>query len=139
MSRRALRRWVACGLLLALAGAGWWYWLEHRPGSGITAENAARIEPGMTAADVEAILGCPAGVYSTMQQRLRSRCSLKQLSLDPPGTPRVYWREWLGASGTVLVLFDSEDDSVVRHTYDEPIEVAFEDWVDCLLAITGLR
>jgi hypothetical protein len=132
-----MRRWVACGLVLALAAAGW-YWLEHRPGSGITAENADRIEPGMTAAEVETILGCPAGVYSDRERSFLSRRSLKIIALSLEGPPPVT-RWWVGAAGTVEVVFDGEDDTVLRSEYHPPEVVTLADWIAYLLEQTGLR
>jgi hypothetical protein len=52
------RRLLLFGLLaglLVLGVGGWLFW----PRSAITRENAAKIEPGMTVADVEAIFGGP--------------------------------------------------------------------------------
>src|SRR5262245_11545526 len=53
------RRMVVVGLLAALGALGLTLWLLW-PRTAITLENAARIESGMTRAQVEAILGGPA-------------------------------------------------------------------------------
>jgi hypothetical protein len=49
------------GAAVALAVGVWWVW----PRTAITMENAARIQPGMALAEVEAILGGPARDEST--------------------------------------------------------------------------
>jgi hypothetical protein len=58
------RRLLVLGLpagLVALAVAAWLLW----PRTAITRENAAKIQPGMTLAEVEAFLGGPARDEST--------------------------------------------------------------------------
>ena len=57
MSRRTRRLLLlALPALVALTGGGWLFW----PRTAITRENAAKIQVGMTLAEVEAILGGPA-------------------------------------------------------------------------------
>jgi hypothetical protein len=58
MTRLHRRLFVTVGLLacILVAGGAWLLW----PRTMITAENAAKIQPGMTVAEVEEILGGPA-------------------------------------------------------------------------------
>jgi hypothetical protein len=58
--RRLLLFGLPAAVLLGLLAA-WWLW----PRTVITADNAAKIRPGMTLAEVEAILGGPARDEST--------------------------------------------------------------------------
>jgi hypothetical protein len=60
------RRLLVGAALLALLGLAWWLLLVlfPPPGAGVTRANYERIKVGMMEADVEDILGCPAGNYS---------------------------------------------------------------------------
>ena len=56
--RRSIRFWVLGVSTLSLLALGITIWLEWRP-SAVTKENIDRIQPGMTRAEVEALLGGP--------------------------------------------------------------------------------
>jgi hypothetical protein len=73
---------VSAGLV-ALAVGAWLFW----PRTAITRENAAKIQPGMTLAEVEAILGGPAREETT-----------GQVTLDQDDTPAG------GASAVIRAL-----------------------------------
>jgi hypothetical protein len=60
---RMRRPFVKLAVVLLLAGAGALLLTAHGPRPRLTAENYGRIRPGMTLAEVEAILGAPPGDY----------------------------------------------------------------------------
>jgi hypothetical protein len=98
MTRRLLLFALPIAVVLALAIA-WGLW----PRTAITAENATRIQPGMTLAEVEEILGGPAGYYNSPDDvpvivnealyRLLDGCETK---------------EWHGRRCWILVSFDKQ-------------------------------
>jgi hypothetical protein len=93
MTRR--RRLLAILAVVVLAVSGWLLW----PRTGITPENAAKIRPGMTMAEVETLLGGPAGDYRTCDDR------------GLHGTVECFGegqeQVWEGDEGSVHVWFDA--------------------------------
>jgi hypothetical protein len=86
MAKRALL-WLAGVALVALA-LPLTDWLLWEP--GLTEDNVRRIKPGMTLAEVEALLGGPAADTFEM----------------PPDFPAYRWqREWREGGETVVVQF----------------------------------
>jgi|SRR5262245_16663444 len=101
------RRWALAGCaagLAALAAAVWW----PRPVSAPVAERVGRIRPGMTQAEVDAVLGGPPGDYSTYPG--------KGLG-GPPSPPRVgFYADWRWNEGFLRVHFD-DTGRVIRPYY----------------------
>jgi hypothetical protein len=91
--RRLLLFGMLAGLLVLGAGV-WLFW----PRPGITRENAAKIQPGMTIWQVEHLLGGPARDESTDQ--LNIDITLKDAILEHLEQPRLEfdpewdWLEW---------------------------------------------
>ena len=94
MSRRTRRLMLFCLPAAMVAGltVAWLSW----PRTAITRENAERIQPGMTLAEVEAILGGPARDEGPEQ---RSLVSIQSVRPD---------REWNSAQVSVWVFLDVE-------------------------------
>ncbi len=97
---------LAVGAPVALAGAGLAVY-QVWPRSPLNRETYAKIQQGMTAREVEAIYGLPAGDYSTKELVPALR------TLDPGlvkalcrGTNAVEVRRWTGNAGHAIFLFD---------------------------------
>jgi hypothetical protein len=115
-SRRRLLVLAVAGAAVALAVGAWWVW----PRSAITPENAARIQPGMTVEELEAILGCPPGNYAT------GPLEIDQPFQEPKQVPRwtrIAWTSdvasinvWLDAKGRV----DEVETVLVRRRDERP-------------------
>jgi hypothetical protein len=102
MSRR--RFFLSGVAAAALVGAVWWFW----PRTLITAENFARLAPGMTRAEVEGILGGPAGDYSSRADDVCNRVS----TVNPrPGVVTHWW-----GGNEVIILVDIGPDDRVAAT-----------------------
>ncbi len=105
------------GLLVVLAGVGALSvrWLTVPVTSHISEATVARIQPGMTKAEVERLLGGPPGDYTT-----RSMVWALEISrLVPPGTPA----SWLSDEGEATVYFDEEGlvtGAYFDHAFDGP-------------------
>jgi hypothetical protein len=84
---------IAVPAFLAALGVGLWLlW----PRTAITPENAAKIQPGMALAEVEAILGGPARDEGPEQ---RTAVNIQSVRPD---------REWNSAQVSVWVFLDAE-------------------------------
>jgi hypothetical protein len=108
LSRRHWLYLLLAAIMAVVAAGGWVYWLEVRP--GITRQNAARIQDGMTIAEVEALLGGPAGDYQTPG---RPHTTYMYHYAHPVGSVE---KKWIGDEGLAIVAFDSEG-RVVVHLY----------------------
>src|SRR4051794_12517958 len=95
--RRAMFGALAVLLVVGLLVVSYWPTI---PDSPINAANAAQIQPGMTRADVEAVLGGPPGVYG------RNRVSYCFTGSTPSASDSVIW---FGDELAIVVQFDSED------------------------------
>ncbi len=80
---------------------GYYGLVPHRPRAEVTRESFARIRPGMTRAEVEALLG-PPGVLMTGPDLLNPAV-LKKAQEAADGRFSV----WLGDEGAVRVDFDA--------------------------------
>jgi hypothetical protein len=98
-----MRRWKPVAVLVGLVLVAGALILQARlVQNRITPANFARIHPGMTRADVEAILG-PPGDFTTRES----------IILDPPSTDSRYWpaprrvyEDWITDSNGVEIAFD---------------------------------
>ncbi len=121
--KRTIRRkaaWVAgllCLLILFAAcwvGSLWWSGrdttaanlLQTDEGRNITEANFLKIRQGMTKHEVESIVGCPSGIYSTLPYRSTPAGPPKVTIV--PASPRA-WRTWVGDSVAIHLGFDAED------------------------------
>jgi hypothetical protein len=105
MSKR--RRLLLFGLLaglLVLGVGGWLLWPWPRS-SAITAENAAKIQKGMTLAEVEAILGGPARNETTGPTFYELVRSFDKGIL---GFDADLIKEWISDEVGVILVFDAE-------------------------------
>jgi hypothetical protein len=100
----ARRRLVLLGVPAAVVAVALVVWLLLPRGTAITRGNAAKIQPGMTRAEVEALLGGPAGDYTAG----RYAAAPEPVAVGGPS-----FSEWLGEECSVMVSFD-EEDRVVR-------------------------
>jgi hypothetical protein len=92
-------------------------WLLSRPGppsSRITPAAAERIERGMTAAEVEAVIGLPPGDYRSDPASPRHYAEF----LPQPG---VRLLEWEADSCTIQVRVDEKSDRVQSRIVGEPL------------------
>jgi hypothetical protein len=85
-----------------------------RPGRKITEANLFKIRGGMTKSQVEIILGCPAGTYSSLPKRTTPAGPPKR-SVSP-ASPRTY-RNWFGDAVTISIGFDRYDRVVSAECY----------------------
>jgi hypothetical protein len=106
-----MRRWKLLVTLVGLAVivAAGVVVLWPRP-SRITRENFGRLKPGMTRADVEAILG-PAGDYQTgeteIDRSIRPIINYSPRVLESSAEDTLFW-EWRSDTTVLLLGFDTE-------------------------------
>jgi hypothetical protein len=93
---RARRRLLLLGVPAAVVTVALVAWLLWPRGTANTRENAAKIQPGMARAEVEALLGGPAGDYTAG----RYAAAPEPVAVGSP------FSEWLGEECSVLVSFD---------------------------------
>jgi hypothetical protein len=114
------RRGLGCYLLvcagLLLPGG---LFLQARLSDRITAANCERIREGMSLADVEAVLGGPAGTYAGFRPCYEppSRENLRSVPIGP-----IFLRSWTGETGTIVVAF-GPDETVLGARF-EPADYA---------------
>jgi hypothetical protein len=113
---------VLVGVLFVLvAGAGLvtvWFRSCFLSNS-INLENFAKIQPGMSESDVEAILGGPAGNYSSGNYSsgwVKTKSPLRVWTGWPPPVEKA----WITDEGCIVVLFD-ESGKVMSAQFWEPI------------------
>ena len=92
-------------------------WYATRPTHHINEVSAEQIKEGMTLAEVESILGVPAGDYSTRRQIVLELSSGSMLS-----APR-YW-----TSNETSVCVDFDDNGHVVHVHSVPVVAVDESW-----------
>jgi hypothetical protein len=98
MFKKRRRLWVVVGVL-GFVGIVLALLLFYRPVSRISTYHMARIQPGMTRAQVESILGGPPGDYRTPPLRLPDDQMLAQL---PAG------EQWQGDRYSIYITFDAQ-------------------------------
>jgi hypothetical protein len=144
MPSRPRRRFLVLAVVGTAVALAVGVWLI-RPRTAITVENAARIQPGMTLAEVEAILGGPARDERTgftqldlsaaepAEVRRRRRCAM-MIGLAGNGEGAPIWR-----SDFALILVDTIDDEEhVTATYVVPLRPEREPPLDRLRRWLGL-
>jgi outer membrane protein assembly factor BamE (lipoprotein component of BamABCDE complex) len=92
---RSWQRIGAASFVLLLVAGGVLFWVSSGSASKVTPENYARVQIGMTEAEVRAILGEPAG----------------QRKADRPGVRTLGWRQ-----GNDMVVVTFRHDKVVRRS-----------------------
>jgi hypothetical protein len=112
MRRRKLLVVLAGLAVMGAAGAGVVVLRPHR----VTRENAARLHPGMTLADVTAILG-PPGDYTTGQTAPDpdEKAYKKSLSFGQPDDLSSKWKEWNSDEVWIRALFGPDETVVAAH------------------------
>jgi hypothetical protein len=112
--RNRWRLWLGIFLLALFVIGGFTAYCLYDP-SPIRYANFEQIQNGMTRADVEVLLGCPAGDYSTgpvefefgfgdgQSFHLEQTC-LPELGDMQGGT----WVQWFGDRGSINVSFDDD-------------------------------
>src|SRR5437016_5676140 len=98
------KRTLMLGPVAAVVGltafAGWW-WLVSLSPYQINEDSFGQIRDGMMQAEVEALLGCPPGDYSTRE--------VTPLALRPPGweygRDTLVEQRWTSDEGMILVWF----------------------------------
>jgi len=129
MTRR--RRLSLFGLPVALVALGVAGWLLL-PRTAITRENAAKIQEGMTLAEVEAILGGPARDDTTGPTTGNAPWGTAQIIGHIPRW--VSTKDWDSDSVSIVVRFDSDQrvtDYLAYHTRrtDVGVLAMFRRWV----------
>jgi hypothetical protein len=126
-----MRKWLilgTVGTVLLVAGVIVALLLP-RPESPVNEAAAARVQPGLTEAEVEAVLGGPAGDY-----RVGSRAVTFEVGLAPP--PGHVLKTWRGDDGLVLIQFGPDGRvAAVSFVPTPPLSNSF---LDRLLEIFGL-
>jgi hypothetical protein len=113
MTRRRLLL-ITMVTTLVVLGAGIWL-LWPRP-SAISPENRAKIEKGMTLADVEEILGGSARNESNMPDNFINDAFVNSDSMKMgPGAMPFYDKRW-AISGYVIIVDFDDSGRVIRHT-----------------------
>src|SRR5262245_55182612 len=98
MKRRALLAMATLALACLL---GLWLAL---PGAGVTKANYDRIRPGMSQAEVEAILGGPAGDRRSAARREADLCDTREwLDEDYPAGGWAAHQEWHTDDASVVI------------------------------------
>ncbi len=110
MSRRRLYLFGLAAAALALVSAVWWFW----PRTLITRENLAKLTPGMTRTEVEAILGGPAGDYS----RRADEAAVLVSTVKPRPGVVTHW--WAGNEAIILVDIGPDDRAVATDVLNLP-------------------
>jgi hypothetical protein len=110
MARRRFILLAIVGLVLLVLLADLGY-LLLRPSSPISQAGCDLINEGMSLADVEVILGCPAGDYHDRDHPV-------VVSLLPRPAPGLVQKVWIGNHGAVVVHFDKNDG--VMHVHFSP-------------------
>jgi hypothetical protein len=138
------RRLLLFGLLVAITLAmvgGIWWWAVW-PHTAISRENAARIDKGMTRAEVEAILGGPAriepstGVVPDLDLNLPENDQLlrlmeeQQLALIAETRPIAERPIWVSDNVSIYVRFD--DQGRVEKCLSVPVRPVQESLTDKL-------
>jgi hypothetical protein len=101
-SRKRRRLLIALGLVLAAVAA--WYLLAPVP--RISSYYSRKIQPGMTRAQVETILGGPPGDYRTAPFRLPDDQIIAQVPAGERWLPAG--EQWQGDRFSVYVTFDAQ-------------------------------
>src|SRR5438874_13692832 len=104
--RRLLLAVAAVALVLAAGVVLLW------PRSPVRRENGAKVEPGMSLDQVEAILGGPPGVYG----------GRPDLPLRPTGSRLIVGQQWFGPEVVITVAFglDGRVQAVQIRDVDRP-------------------
>jgi len=97
---------VTCALALLVV------YVRHRSLLSIDKETCERVQPGMTAAEVEAILGGPPGNYTGVFFK-------KDISVPVTVTASASRQQWAGTHGVLIVFFD-EHQRVMSSMYFPP-------------------
>lgn len=113
MRRRVL---LTLGLLaLLFTGGVAVLWLTG-PGHRISKEGWAGIKQGMSRANVETVIGTPAGDYRKQQTTTRSLKTTR----DYWGTAGAHQLEWLADDGIIRVQFDANDTAIGAAYFPDP-------------------
>jgi hypothetical protein len=110
-----------CGAVFAL-----WFALSGTPRPPINEDSFRQIEPGMKEAEIEALVGVPAGWYAGLNRELfgsplRVRRTFFSAEGDTDGEGRRI-KGWAGDNAAVLVIFDN-DGRVVTTIHSRVMEV----------------
>jgi hypothetical protein len=92
------RVWLTIGVLAVLGTVGALYWAASES-AGVGRLSYVRIRPGMTEAQVHAVVGLPPGDHRSDGQA-QPRC---ESWLHTPGQTR---QDWCGDDGHIRVVFD---------------------------------
>lgn len=102
---RRRRSWPLLSAIACIALAASAFWLAH-PRVSISQATCDKIKPGMTRAEVEALIGGPPGDYST-------KSALPAILELPPGVSR--FELWFDDQGVIMVVFD--EGGKARHIF----------------------
>jgi hypothetical protein len=78
----------------------------------VSAGTFAEIEPGMTAAEVEAVFGGPPGDYRSSARLRAGLSNMHPTNIAVAGA--VGWREWVCDEGRIWIWFDPEERVVFK-------------------------
>jgi hypothetical protein len=129
--RRKLVLFTAAGCALLLLGGAVWLLLRPLPLSArINAEAFERIEPGMTPAEVGAVIGLPPGDYRSDPASVRRRAEFL-----PQKGARVL--EWEGDGFNIQVRVDEGSGRVRSKICGEPLSPPAHPFLERLRALAG--
>jgi hypothetical protein len=103
MRRRVLIVGVLLGVLVVVPLLGFYFAGPAAPRPGITPSNVRAIELGMSAAEVEALMGAPPGLYDA------------NVSVEAVGEMKSSGKHWVGSRAAVYVCFDATGHVSERH------------------------
>jgi hypothetical protein len=79
----------------------------------VSAATYAEIDPGMTAAEVEAVFGGPPGDYRSSIKLGVGASNMHPTNIAVPGA--VGWKEWVCDEGRIWIWFDADERVVLKH------------------------
>src|SRR5262245_5252216 len=121
--------WLVTLAVLLLGFTALWslYTVATRPGRFINRDALERIEIGMTAKEVEAILGSPPGDH-TVFKRVPAVDARGEVFLWT--YPTASGQTWASDEGVLFVLI--QDDKVVRREFEPSVGASRRDFLDVL-------
>jgi hypothetical protein len=125
------RRVLLLGSIVVVAALGVGVWLRWPRQTAITQENAARIEAGMSRAEVEAILGGPARFEASSdcvivnKQGFFNGVPFDSAGVSRPKVPDP--TQWVSDCALILVVFDEDGTVKWSHAWSSrPTETFVE-------------
>jgi hypothetical protein len=114
MSRRRIL--LGVGALMALVAVGLVVFVLIRPRPTIDEATKNRIQPGMTEAEVDAIIGAPEGVYTPGNFITGQKAF--EIGIAMQGAAKR--KKWVGEHGMIQVFFDNQGKVITAMFFNAP-------------------